>query len=280
MTEATAETSEGGVVPETDNPESTAAKLWDRDAGTLREPSRRALGALIKGPYVSAEKQPQNWRALLGDAAEIRSRLADMFLDLVIDDERGVAFVRNAETYSGDAPQVVRTAPLTLMDTAMLLHLRRELVSGSGAGRVIVGKEEVYEQLQAYRGQYSTDDAGFAKRIDASWTKMDKYGILLRTATSAADGRFEISPVLRLIFGPEEIEAVRAEYAVMRGQAPEGQDLGGPGQNEDNDDDRLSRVEYGARAEAPEAIEGREQSDAAAANSEQDEEFQEVSQDE
>lgn len=220
MSEPTAE------IP-TDHADPTpAAKLWEQDAGTLREPSRRVLTALLKGPYVSAEKQPQNWRALLGDAEQIRSRLADLFLDLVIDAERGIAFVRNAETYSGDAPQVVRTAPLTLMDTAMVLHLRRELVSASGAGRVIVGRDEIYEQLAAYRSQYSTDDAGFARRIEASWTKMEKYGILLRTATSATDGRFEISPVLRLIFGPEQIQAVRDEYASMRaGQTDTGEDL-------------------------------------------------------
>ena len=192
-------------------------RLWDRDTGTLRTASRTVLASLIKGPYVSAERHQQNWRALLADTEEIRSRLADMFLDLVIDDERGVAFVRNAETYDDDAPQVVRTSPLTLMDTAMLLHLRRELVSATGGGRVIVGRDEVYEHLQAYRSQVSTDDAGFTKRINSSWKKMDSLGILQRTATSSVDGRFEISPVLRLIFGPEQIQAVRDEYARLRG---------------------------------------------------------------
>lgn len=205
---------DGVVVPE----EQVSTRLWERDTGTLRSASRTVLAALIKGPYVSAKRHPKNWRALLADTDEIRSRLADMFLDLVIDDERGVAFVRNAETYDEDAPQVVRTSPLTLMDTAMLLQLRRELVSATGGGRVIVGREEIYEHLQAYRSQVSTDDAGFAKRINASWNKMDGLGILQRTATSHVDGRFEISPVLRLIFGPEQIQAVRDEYARLRGE--------------------------------------------------------------
>lgn len=199
-----------------DDSQSTGIRLWDRDTGTLRKASRTALSALIKGPYISAERQQQNWRALLSDTDEIRSRLADMFLDLVIDDERGVAFVRNAESYDDDAPQVVRTSPLTLMDTAMLLHLRRELVAATGGGRVIVGRDEVYEHLQAYRSQVSTDDAGFTKRINSSWKKMQTLGILQRTATAGVDGRFEISPVLRLIFGPEQIQAVRAEYARLR----------------------------------------------------------------
>lgn len=159
-----------------------------------------------------------------------------MFLDLVIDDERGIAFIRNAETYD-DAPQVVRTSALTVMDTAMLLHLRRELVSASGPGRVIVGRDEVFEHLQAYRAQVSTDDAGFTKRINSSWTKMDTLGILLRTPTSAADGRFEVSPVLRLIFGPEQIEAVRTEYARLRGQAPDSEHVPPPVDNDRDDDD-------------------------------------------
>ncbi|MCI2266160.1 DUF4194 domain-containing protein [Sediminivirga luteola] len=212
-----------------------AEKLWASDTGTLREPSRRAMAALIKGPYVSAQRQPQNWRTLLGDVEAIRSRLADIFLELVVDDERGVAFVRSAQTYDEDAPQVVRTAPLTLMDTALLLHLRRELVSSSGAGRVMVGKDEVYEHLQTYRGQESTDDAGFTKRINASWRKMEQHGLLLRTPTSATDGRFEISPVLRLIFGPEQIEAVRAEYAQMRGEHTPDADALPPVKDDENE---------------------------------------------
>lgn len=216
MTETSAQAAGGdGALVE---PEQVSTRLWDRDTGTLRSGSRTVLAALIKGPYVSAQRHPKNWRALLADTDEIRSRLADTFLDLVIDDERGVAFVRNAETYDEDAPQVVRTSALTLMDTAMLLQLRRELVSATGGGRVIVGKEEIYEHLQAYRTQVSTDDAGFAKRINASWNKMDNLGILQRTATSNVDGRFEISPVLRLIFGPEQIQAVRDEYARLRGE--------------------------------------------------------------
>lgn len=216
MTETSAQAAGGdGALVE---PEQVSTRLWDRDTGTLRSGSRTVLAALIKGPYVSAQRHPKNWRALLADTDEIRSRLADTFLDLVIDDERGVAFVRNAETYDEHAPQVVRTSALTLMDTAMLLQLRRELVSATGGGRVIVGKEEIYEHLQAYRTQVSTDDAGFAKRINASWNKMDNLGILQRTATSNVDGRFEISPVLRLIFGPEQIQAVRDEYARLRGE--------------------------------------------------------------
>jgi len=184
--------------------------------------SRRALVQLLRGPYLSAERHGKIWGALLNDEAMIRSRLADQYLDLVIDAEAQVAFVRNVDSPALDTPRVVRSATLTFLDTAMLLHLRQQLLSAGGAERVIVGQDEVTDQLGVYGARDSADHAGFTKRINASWTKFVKYGILAPTST---DGRFEISPVLRLVFSAEQIAAVRAEYSRLAGAAPAPDDL-------------------------------------------------------
>ncbi len=184
-------------------------QLWSGDTGHLREPSRRALVTLLRGPYLSAERQPQLWSAVLADEVAVRSALADLYLELVLDTDSGVAFVRNVEDEEANAPRVVRTAQLTFMDTAMLLHLRAALVRAPSGERVIVGEGEVAEQLAVFRPATSTDAAGFAGRIRASWTKLSKYGLLQSTST---EGRWEISPVLRLVFGPEQVAAVRGEY--------------------------------------------------------------------
>lgn len=189
--------------------------LWDGDTGTLREDSRRAVVQLLRGPYLSARRHRNVWNALLGDEIVIRSTLANLFLDLVVDVEAEVAFVRNAAQETFDAPKVVRSAPLTFMDTALLLHLRQHLLQAGGSERVIVGADELADQLQVYRGREKADPAGFAKRINSSWEKMKKYGVL---ATTTTEGRFEISPVLRLIFGAEEIAAVQAEFTRLAGQ--------------------------------------------------------------
>ncbi|MGC0142048.1 DUF4194 domain-containing protein [Pseudactinotalea sp. Z1732] len=183
--------------------------LWDGDTGTLREVSRRTLVQLLRGPYLSARRHPQLWTALLGDEYPIRSRLADAFLDLIIDTEAEIAFVRNAEPEEVDAPRVVRSAPMTFLDTAMLLHLRQQLLQAGSGERVIVGSDEIADQLQVYRGRDDADPAMFAKRINSSRRKLVDYGILARTST---EGRFEISPVLRLVFGAEEVAAVQAEF--------------------------------------------------------------------
>ena len=184
------------------------AALWDGDSGTLRDPSRRALVQLLRGPYLSAASHGRLWTALLADEDAIRSRLSDMFLELITDDAAQLAFVRNAGTEI-DAPKVMRTATLTFLDTALLLHLRQQLLHESTGYKAIVGADEVHDQLQVYRGEDRADPAGFAKRVNTSWQKMIKYGLLSATST---EGRFVVSPVLRLVFGPEEIAAVRHEY--------------------------------------------------------------------
>ena len=190
--------------------------LWAGDTGSMRAPSRRALVQLLRGPYLSADRHGNLWSALLNDEAPIRSRLADLYLDLVVDTAAQVAFVRTVDSVAADAPRVVRSATLTFMDTAMLLHLRHQLLSAGGTERVIVGQDEVTDQLGVYRSEHNADPAGYTKRINASWTKLVKYGILAPTST---EGRFEISPVLRLVFGAEQIAAVQAEYTRLAAPA-------------------------------------------------------------
>jgi hypothetical protein len=188
--------------------------MWEGDTGTLSDASRRALVQLLRGPYLSAARHGHLWAALLNDEPEIRSRLADAYLELVVDVEGQLAFARNVSSPDSDAPKVMRSHPLTFLDTAMLLHLRQQLLHGDGRERVIVGRDEVSDQLQVYRGADDSDPAGFAKRINSSWQKMTSYGILAATTT---EDRFEVSPVLRLIFGADEIAAVQAEYRRLAG---------------------------------------------------------------
>lgn len=206
-----------------DEPVMGSSTLWETDTGTLRPDSRRALVQLLRGPSLSAARHGNLWAALLNDEAEIRSRLADAYLELVLDAESQLAFARNVSSQDADAPKVMRSHPLTFMDTAVLLHLRQELLHGNGSERVIVGRDEVADQLQVYRGADDSDPAGYAKRVNGSWTKMVGYGILAPTTT---EDRFEVSPVLRLIFGADEIAAVQAEYRRLAGRA---EDAGNPG---------------------------------------------------
>ena len=188
-----------------------------RDAGDVRKQRAKPKDALAQ-LVLSASRHGNLWTALLSDEDAVRSSLADLFLDLVTDHAAQVAFVRNTSA-DVDAPKVMRTATLTFLDTALLLHLRQTLLQESGGRKTIVGADEVADQLQVYRGKDNADIAGFSKRINSSWQKMVKYGLLAATST---EGRFEVSPVLRLVFGAEEIAAVQAEYRRLAAEVEPG----------------------------------------------------------
>lgn len=187
-----------------------ATALWAGDTGMLGSESRRALAQIVNGPYLSAATKPNLWSALLSDERAIRSRLHDLFLDLVIDTDGGFAFVRNADSGDVERPSVVRSQNLTFIDTAMLLTLRQLLLAGQGESRVIVGQGDVYEQLRVYRAP-DRDEPDFERRLNSAWRKFTGLG-LLHTVGGADEGRVEISPVLRVLVGAEQVRQIAAEY--------------------------------------------------------------------
>ncbi|GAB2540498.1 DUF4194 domain-containing protein [Brachybacterium huguangmaarense] len=167
--------------------------------GSLVDESRRALVALLQGPFVDGRTDGARYAQLLRDRAAIESRLADMFLELVVDDDAQVAFVRQSEE-DADAPKLLRRLTgLNRLDSVLLLVLRQVLLTQSSRGqRAVVTEREIEQALAAYRRTSSTDEAGFAKEVRASIAKVQRAGLLAEQGDS-----FEVSPVLRLMIDPD-----------------------------------------------------------------------------
>ena len=191
-----------------------AMHLWEGDPGTLPQDARSALLRLVKGPYVSETRDPIYWRALLNHTETIQSRLADLFLELVIDAEAGVAFAKNVTVEDKEFPKAATSYTLTLLDTIMVLLLRKELQT-AGSARVFIGKTDLFLQMNQYRNIAKLDQAAYLKRLEGSWSRLEKQRLLIK---SDVEGRYEISPVLKLVFGAEEAQAVFDEYERMRDQ--------------------------------------------------------------
>ena len=190
--------------------------LWDGDPGSLPRDTRRTLVRLLQGPYLTTELHPELWNALLKDEADIRRRLGDLFLELVIDREAGLAFTRNASDPTGAAPSVMRAMRLTLVDTVLLLHLRTLLLRANTPGeRVFVDRSEIDDHLSVYRPHTSTDHTGFMRRVSSSVDKLKRAALLRDTDVAE---RYEVSPVLALVFTADEVAAVTAEYRRLLGE--------------------------------------------------------------
>ena len=176
------------------------------DTGTLGENTRRVLLELLKGPYVSGTQSPQLWSALVTDEALVRSRLHELFLDLVIDKVDEFAFTRKVVTDELDVPAAVRSERLTFLDTAMLLVLRQLLLAAPGERRVIVDRDEVYERLAIYR---TGDESTFQRNLNGAWGRMSNR---LRVLHKVGDDRFEISPMVRFLIDEDRVRELIDVY--------------------------------------------------------------------
>ena len=193
----------------------SAQALYHGDSGELSLDARRVLVQLLAGPSLDGQRHSKLWPILIRDEAAIRSRLSELFLQLVIDRDLQVAFTRQADTGELEVPLLLRRAKLTFLDSILLLHLRQRLTQAEAHGdRAVISTDEIVEFLSVYEQAGNTDRALFEKRIHASIEKIKKHSILRKIRSS--DDRFEISPTLKLLFSAEEIQALTRIYHDMR----------------------------------------------------------------
>ncbi|MFA1259976.1 DUF4194 domain-containing protein [Xanthomonas axonopodis pv. fascicularis] len=190
-------------------------ELFLGDTGTLPFDARRALCQLLAGPSIDAQRHGALWPALLRNEVAIRQVLCELFLELVLDREGGVAFTRQADTAELESPTLLRSAPLTFIESVLLLFLRQQLAEADTRGeRAVVDEAQLVEALSVYEKNVSTDRAGFARRVMTAIGKMRDNQLLSRLRGS--EERYEVSPVLKLLFSAEDVQALVVAYRELR----------------------------------------------------------------
>ncbi|MCC8536410.1 DUF4194 domain-containing protein [Xanthomonas axonopodis pv. poinsettiicola] len=192
--------------------------LFPGDTGQLPVEARRALCQLLSGPSVDAQRHGRLWSALLRSETSIRSALSEVFLELVLDREAGIAFTRQADTGELDTPVLLRSSPLTFIDSVLLLHLRQQLADADARGvRAVVEDATLSDALAVYEKNLSTDRAGFLRRVATAVQKMKDNHVLTRLR--GEETRYEVSPALKLLFSAEDVAALGQVYRQLR-EAP------------------------------------------------------------
>lgn len=179
--------------------DSSSLSLFEGDEGGLTMEQRRTLVALLKHRYVSAERNPGEWRTLLADLPLLKSRLNDLFLDLHIDHAYQVAFKRQAVPEIGPAfPTLLHDTTYTREETILLVVLRQRFRSqrSDGNGIVLVDREGLLDEIAAFRPEHATDRSGDRRRAENALATLVKARILLRTNDPE---RFKVAPVIEVL---------------------------------------------------------------------------------
>lgn len=184
------------------------------DTGTLPLDTRRVLVQLLLGPSIDATRQRRLWPVLLRDEVQLRSRLHDLFLDLVVDVEQQVAFTRQVVADDIDAPVLLRKSQLGFLDSALLLFLRQRLTQAEAQGeRAVVSAEEMAAQLSVFERSANPDQARFGRQVASAVEKAKKLNLL--RLLGGGDQRFEVAPTLKLLFPAEQIQALTLTYRAL-----------------------------------------------------------------
>ncbi|WP_411734302.1 DUF4194 domain-containing protein [Paeniglutamicibacter sp.] len=181
-------------------------QLFEGDRGELTLAQRKALIVLLKRKYLSADKYPQEWQALLTNRISIEIRLNELFLELVLDEDRQFAYKRGAVPEGeGRFPTLLHNRQYTLEETVLLVELRDRFARewASGSDNVFVDREELLHYLESNRRTDGTNHVETRRRETNAITGLNDEGVLIAVQGDA--DRFRISPVISAVLTVEKL---------------------------------------------------------------------------
>ncbi|MEU9023366.1 MULTISPECIES: DUF4194 domain-containing protein [Actinomadura] len=183
--------------------EDDPSELFAGDTGTLDVDVRKVLVRLLQRRFVLADKDPAQWRTLLENQQIIESRLHDLFVRLVVDHDRGIAYKQQVRSAESDVPILLKDDPYSRAETLVLVHLRtvfqRERGTGETSARVDI--EELEQTVLTY---FDPDDHNLARgqrEIRSAVERLAKEGLLAEESA----GRYRITPLVEVVLSTEKL---------------------------------------------------------------------------
>lgn len=195
--------------------------LFDGDQGGLDPPQRHALVTLLKQRFITAESHPADWKTIVARPDPIRSRLNDLYLELVLDRERLVAYKRQASSEDSvkGFPTLLHDRAWPREDTVLIVILRVRFRSEQAAGmaRVFVERDDLVADIDQYRPDTATDRVRDTERVSRAIERLNRDGLLVGKSGSS---RFEISPAIEVMLPLEKLTLL-LRWIKGDGQGPE-----------------------------------------------------------
>jgi len=187
--------------------EEDPAELFAGDTGTLDADVRRLLVRLLQRRFLLAERNPAQWRTLLENQQVVESRMHDLFVHLVVDHERGIAYKKQVRSAELDVPVLLRDEAYTRAETLVLVHLRTvfQRERGAGATSVRVDVEEIEQTALTYFDPDETNVAVRQREIRTAVQRLAKEGLV----EEESEGRFRVTPLVEVVLSNARLTELR-----------------------------------------------------------------------
>lgn len=198
--------------------EADPGEYFPGDRGVLDPEVRRVLVRLLQRRFLLAARSRDDWKVLLENQQVIESRLHDLFVELVVDLDRGVAYKQQVRSDELDVPILLRDEAYTRAETLVLVYLRtvyqRESTAGEASARVDI--EEVEQTVLSYFAEVDGDQARRQKAVRAALGRLRQEGIV----EEESEGRYRISPLVEIVLGAEQLREL-SDWLRERAARPE-----------------------------------------------------------
>ena len=242
-----AELAEAGDVTEVDA--SAAGEGINPSDSAMPHDARRALVYLLRQGSVLAAQKAKLFESLCRHELAIRKHLAAVYLQLVLDQKSGVAFVASSayqnehdndadaepdaeeQAEAEESTTLITRRALSLYDTLILLVLRKHYQDRESAGEQKITID--VERLESYLAPFLpiTDYASKDRRkLLARVKEMVRRKVL--SSIRGTEDRYEITPIIRYVVSASFLESMLAEYM----QLAENAGLAPPFNNDDETD--------------------------------------------
>lgn len=181
--------------------------LFPGDRGILDADIRRVLVRVLQRRFLLAENSPAEWKLLIEHQQMIESRLNDLFVRLVVDHQRGVAYKEQVRSDEVDVPILLKDEAYSRAETLVLVYLRavfqRETTAGATSARVDV--EEVEQTVLTYFAESDGTRASQQRAVRTAIARLDREGII----EEESEGRFRIGPLVEVILSAETLRELQ-----------------------------------------------------------------------
>lgn len=173
--------------------------LFTGDTGQLDEDVRSLLVTLLRRRYISAEANPREWQLLAENEPALRTRMHDVFLELVVNREYEVAFKQQVPRDGGEKfPTLLYDKAYSREETVALVLLRRELRARQQAGQdsAFIDRADLLDEIARHRPESATDRARDTRAASNAVENLVTMDLLLKTEQP---NRFRIPSVLEVL---------------------------------------------------------------------------------
>jgi hypothetical protein len=182
-------------------------ELFPGDRGVLDPEVRRVLVRLLQRRFLMAERNRAEWTVLMDHQHTIESRLNDLFVRLVVDHDRGVAYKEQIRSDELEIPILLRDEAYSRAETLVLVHLRtvyqRETTAGESSARVDI--EEIEQTVLTYFAEADGSTARRQKAIRGAVGRLRQDGVI----DEESEGRYRINALVEILLSSDRLRALR-----------------------------------------------------------------------